>query len=125
MKFAFHRLEKVKTNTDRLNRYKRKFDSRKKIRLRKNLQLGEQILVLAKKLKKKDAPGTFYKNSTQNKSYFNKDKVFVVMKKQKIGNQYFYWLTNTKTKRLLRIDFKDKGFTCYLKIPIKNLLNYL
>ena len=98
IKSDLHRLEKVIKNVDRLNKYKRKVDSKKNIKLRENLELGEQVLVFTERLKKKYEPGKFYKISTQNKSYFNKDKVFVVMKNQKIGNQYFYWLTNTKTK---------------------------
>ena len=41
------------------------------------------MLVLAERLKKKDPPGKFYKISTKNKFFFNKDEVFVITKKKK------------------------------------------
>ena len=59
IKFDFHRLKKVKENANRLNRYQRKIESRKKVRLRENLRVGEQVLVLAERLRKKRAPGKF------------------------------------------------------------------
>ena len=88
-----------------MNRYERKIDSRKKIRLRENLELREQVLVLTERLKEKDTPGKFYKSSTQNKSYFNKDEIFVVTKKEKIGNKYVYWLRNTKINKFIKNRF--------------------
>ena len=88
-----------------MNRYERKIDSRKKIRLRENLELREQVLVLTERLKEKDTPGKFYKSLTQNKSYFNKDEIFVVTKKEKIGNKYVYWLRNIKINKFIKNRF--------------------
>lgn len=48
IKYEFHRLQKVKKNADRLNRYKKKIDSRKKTKLRPSLKLGKQVFVLLK-----------------------------------------------------------------------------
>ena len=47
----------------RNNKYDKKID-RKKRTLRSPLNLDEKILVLAERLKKKDAPGNLYKAST-------------------------------------------------------------
>ena len=99
-KFDFHRLEKVKKNTDWLNRYERKIDSRKKIRLRENLELREQVLVLAERFKKKNAPGKFYKRLIQNKSYFNKDEIIVVTKKNKRWEINIFLVNKYKNKEI-------------------------
>ena len=64
----FHKLVKVKENKDRIQRHDLKKDSRKK-RLRNPLEIGEKDIVLPECLKKKDAPGEFYKSSTENKTF--------------------------------------------------------
>ena len=64
------------------------------------------MLVLAAGLGKKEAFGKFYKSSTQNKSYFNKDEIFFITKKEKIDYQYFYWLTNTKMNKFIKNRFQ-------------------
>ena len=43
--------------------------------------MGEKVLVLAKRIKKKSAPGKCYWQSVQNIQYFNKDKIFSIRKK--------------------------------------------
>ena len=73
---------------------KKKYD-RKKKKLRENLNINEKVLLLAERIRKKSALGKFYKQSVQNISYFNKEKVFFIRKKQKndkIGN---YWLKDS------------------------------
>ena len=45
--------------------------------------IGEKVLVLSERIKKKDAPGKLYKSTTQNKSFFNKDRIFIVKKELK------------------------------------------
>ena len=69
-------------------------------------RIGKQVVVLAERLKKKDAPAKFCKSSTQKKSCFYQDEIFVITKKQKNDNQYFYWLTNTKTKKFIKNRFQ-------------------
>ena len=79
-----HWIEKTKLINNRLNRYDKKKSDRKKKKLRENLNINEKVLVLAKRIRKNYAPQKFYKQSVQNISYFNKEKVFFIRKKQKI-----------------------------------------
>ena len=55
----------------------------KKNKLRQNLNINEKVLVLGERIRKKSASGKFYKQSVQNISYFSKEKVFFIRKKQK------------------------------------------
>ena len=52
-------------------------------KLREPLDIGEKVLVLAERLKKKYAPGKLYKSTTQNKTLFNKNKIFIIKKEFK------------------------------------------
>ena len=93
--YNMHRLEKTETRQIKVNqrqdRYDKKYDRQRK-RLRENLSIGEKVYDLAERIKKKSAPGKFYKQSVQNISYFNKDTVFTIRKKQIIGNIRYYWV---------------------------------
>ena len=75
-----HQIEKIQ----RLHRRRDKYDvmkySAKRKKLRERLFVGEKVLVLTERIKKKAAPGKFYKQSVQNISYFNKDKTFIIRK---------------------------------------------
>ena len=79
-KFDFYRIEKVGKSNKRTKRYLIKKDLNKR-KLREPLMIGEKVLILAERIKKKDTPGKLYKPTTQNKSFFNKDKIFIVKKK--------------------------------------------
>ena len=46
--------------------------------MREELSIDEKVFVLAERIKKKSAPGKFYKQSVQNISYFNKEKTFII-----------------------------------------------
>ena len=61
IKCDFCRLDRVKKNSERLKRYGEKIEQRRKLRLRESLSVGEEVLVLAGRLKKKDSPGKFLK----------------------------------------------------------------
>ena len=50
----------------------KKQDKRKRRKLREPLDIGEKVLLIAERFKKKDASGVLYKGSTKNKSLFNK-----------------------------------------------------
>ena len=70
---------------------------------------SEKVLVFAERIKKKAAPGTFYKQSVQNISYFNKNRTFMIRKIQRIDNIKYYWpkdAQNNKniTKRFQRTE---------------------
>ena len=56
----------------------KKVDKRNKKILRSPLNVGEVAYILSGKLKKKDAPSVLYKSATDKKSFFNKDKRFVI-----------------------------------------------
>ena len=61
--YDFMRLRKIGNNQMRNDKYNQKLDRRKR-KLRSPLNLDERVLVLAERLKKKDAPGNLYKAST-------------------------------------------------------------
>ena len=81
--FNMHRIEKTKLLHDRLDRYDKKKYLAKRRKLRENLNIGEKVLVLAERIKKKSAPGKFSKQSVQNIAYFNKEKTFSNKKETK------------------------------------------
>ena len=107
--FNMHRIEKTTLLHDRLNRYDDKKYKAKRKKLREKLNISEKVLVLAERIKKKSAPGKFYKQSIQNIQYFNKGKIFSIRKKISIDKIDYYWLlellTNKKvTKRFRRTE---------------------
>ena len=63
-------------------------DKRKK--LRDELSVGEKVFFLTERIKKKAAPGKFYKESVQNISYFNKDRTFIIKKIKTINGIKYY-----------------------------------
>ena len=72
--FNMKRIKKIQGLHHRLDDYDKKKYSLKKKQLRENLSIGEKVYALAERIKKKSAPGKFYKQSVQNISYFNKEK---------------------------------------------------
>ena len=80
-KYDFYRLAKVGKHHVRQLRYNKTKAEKNPRKLREPLNIGEKVLVLAERLKKKDAPGKLYKSSTQNKTLFNKDKIFIIRKR--------------------------------------------
>ena len=99
--FNFHRTERTKLVNDRLDTYDKKKYKAKRRKLRENLNIGEKVLILAERIRKKSAPGKFYKQSVQNNSYLNKEKTF-----KKIDKIDYYWLKNLQTNRNLKKIFQ-------------------
>ena len=62
-RFNFLRLKKIREENVREEKFKRKIYEGKRLKLRSLLKVGEEVLVLASKLKKNDSPGKFYKTS--------------------------------------------------------------
>ena len=63
------------------------------------LEIGEKVFVLSERLKKKDAPGKFYKSPTENKTFFNRDRIFTIVNRSKINDQGFiYWIKKSNKK---------------------------
>ena len=58
--YDFMRPRKIENNQTRTNKYNQELDKRKR-KLRSPLNLDEKVLVLAERLKKKDAPDNLYK----------------------------------------------------------------
>lgn len=79
--FDFYRFVRVKDDKDKVVRYEERKGNRKKRKPRNLLDIGEKVLVIAEWLKKKDASGNLYKSTTENKPFFNKDKVFTINKR--------------------------------------------
>ena len=86
------RIRKIENNQMRNDKYDQKIDRRKRT-LRSPLNLDEKVLVLAERLKKKDAPGNLYKTSTDNVPFFNRDRIFSIYKRARLNNgTYLYWV---------------------------------
>ena len=66
---------------------------------REILDAGEKVLVLAERIKKKSAPGKFYKQTVQNISYFNKKIVFMIRNKQKIDKKTYCWVKTEENNK--------------------------
>ena len=83
LSYDIDRIRKVDKDAARYARYDLKRDKKSKKKLRSPLQTGKIVFVLSSRIKKKDAPSIFYKSNTDRKSFFNKDKKFVVTKRFK------------------------------------------
>ena len=90
--YDFYRLVKVSKAADRYERYNEKLDEKQKRKLREPLKIDEKVLVLAERIKKKDAPGLLFKSTTQNIPFFNKKEIFKISKYNLIDNVYNYWI---------------------------------
>ena len=92
--YDFYRNEKVGKESAGIDRYNLKKDLNNPRKLREPLQIGEKVLVLSKRLKKRDAPGRLYKASTQNRSYFSK-KIFIIKKRVvTTSDEWYYWVSD-------------------------------
>ena len=90
--YDFARLKKIEDNQLINQKYDQKID-RRKITLRSHLYLDEKVLVLAERLKKKDASGKLFKSTTNNMPYFNRNRIFTIYKRAKLNNgSYLYWV---------------------------------
>ena len=98
--YDFLRIKKVDNNNYRNKKYETKKDKRQK-KLHNPLYLDEKVLVLAERLKKKDAPSKFFKASTDNTPFFNREKIFKIYKRAKLYNgTYLYWLEDENNKKV-------------------------
>ena len=101
--YDFMRIKKNENNRMRNDKYDQKIDRREKI-LRSPLNLDEKVLVLAERLKKKDAPGNLYKLSTENMSFFNRDRIFTIYERAKLSNgTYLYWVEEDCKKLMVDV----------------------
>ena len=91
-RFNFSRLEKISREKIRLEKFDKKIHQRNKLKLRSLLEVGEEVLILAAQLRKKDSPGKFYKSSVNNKCHFHKEETFLITNRGKNHEKFFYWL---------------------------------
>ena len=106
----FLRLKKVDNNNFRIKKYNARKDKRQK-KLRNPLNLDEKVLVLAERLKKKDAPSKFYKSSTDNTPFYNREKIFSIYKRAKLDNgRYLYWLEDESNNKIEGRFFETRTF---------------
>ena len=99
--YNFYRLVKVKQIAERYERADIEKDKKLRRKLREPLKIGEKVLALAERLKKKDTPGNLYKSKTKNISFFNREQVFVVRKVVKVSNNYHYWILKEEEVKVL------------------------
>ena len=86
---------KVSRGAERCERHDIRFDKKACRKLRSPLTVGERVLVLAEKLKKKDAPGNLYKSTTENISFFNREEIFIVREIVPREDSFDYWISKT------------------------------
>ena len=89
--YDFSRLWRIKEARGRSERYAKNLDAQKKRRLRDPLDVGEKVLVLAERLKKKDASCRLYKNTTENRPYFNRNGIFTINKRVHTSDNTYYY----------------------------------
>ena len=92
-KYDFYRLNQVTKAFKTYKKHDINVDLRRQKKLREPLAIGERVLILASRLKKKDAPGVLYKSTTENKPFFSRKQVYVVKKIVKIAGTYTYWIS--------------------------------
>ena len=79
---------------------------KKKKKSWENIDIGRKVLVLAKRIWKKSAPGKVYKQSVQNIAYFNEEQAYVI--KPLLGKVVYYWVKNSKNNINLTKRFQRK-----------------
>ena len=100
------KLRNRKKESNRLDKNNKILYSRKKKKLRQDLGIAENILLLAERIKKKSALGKLYKISVQNISYFNKERCFVISNKKTTYNKTFYWVADVKNNKIFKERFR-------------------
>ena len=116
--YDFHRMVRVSRDADRYKRYDVRLDKKQKKQLREPLILGEKVLFLAERLKKKDAPGVLFKRTTENIPFFNRNEIFIVRKYIPIGTSYNYWISKSGENEII-----DKRFLRQELYALKNQFN--
>ena len=58
------------------------------------------MLVLAERIKKKDAPKFLFKSTTENIPFFNKKEIFKISKYVLNDNTYNYWIKTENDKNI-------------------------
>ena len=108
--YDFHRLVKVTKGINRYERYNEKLDKKQKRKLREPLNINEKVLVLAERIKKKDAPKFLFKSTTENIPFFNRKEIFTIERYVLIDGSYYYWLKNEKNEKIKKRFIREELF---------------
>ena len=108
--FDFYRMVKVSKAVDRYEHYNEKVDERQKKKLRQPLEIDEKLLILAERIKKKDAPGILFKSTTQNVPFFNKKEIFKIRKYNLVDNVYNYWIKKENNQKIDKRFIREELF---------------
>ena len=92
-RYDFYRLNQVTKDSERYKRHDIKINLKRKKKLREPLVIGEHVLILKSRLKKKDVSGFLYKSTTENKPFFSKKQIYIVKKIVKVNNIFNYWIS--------------------------------
>ena len=107
--YDFCRLTKITKAANRYERYNEKIDQKER-KLREPLKIDEKVLVLAERIKKKDAPGVLFKSTTENIPFFNKNEIFKVVKRTLINNVYNYWIKKENNEIIINRFMREELF---------------
>ena len=108
--YDFHRLVKITKGINRYERYNEKLDRKQKRKLREPLNINEKVLVLAERIKKKDAPKFLFKSTTENIPFFNRKEIFTIERYVLIDGSYYYWLKNEKNEKINKRFIREELF---------------
>ena len=108
--YDFYRLAKVTKDANRYERYNEKLDKKQKKKLREPLNIGEKVMVLAERVKKKDAPKFLFKSTTENVPFFNRKEIFKIDKYIAVNSAYNYWLQNEKGQKIDKRFIREELF---------------
>ena len=100
-RYDFHRLNQITKASERYKRHDIKIDLKRKKKLREPLVIGERVLILASRLKKKDAPGVLYKSTTENKPFFSKKQIYIVRKVVEVSKTFNYWISKEGEEQII------------------------
>ena len=108
--YDFYRLSKVTKDANRYERFNEKLDKKQKKKLREPLNIGEKVMVLAERVKKKDAPKFLFKSTTKNVPFFNRKEIFKIDKYIAVNSAYNYWLQNEKGQKIDKRFIREELF---------------
>ena len=115
--------ERVNKDAARYKRYDIRLDKKKrKQQLGESLAVGEKVLVLAERIKKKDAPGSLFKSTTKNIPFFYRKEIFIVRKvgqfpiqNNNSSSSYNYWISKSSEDEII-----DRKFLRQELFALKN-----
>ena len=108
--YDFYRMVKVSKAVNRYECYNAKIDEKQKRKLRELLEINEKVLILAERIKKKDAPGFLFKSTTQNIPFFNKKEIFTIRKYNLVDNVYNYWIKKENNQNIDKRFIREELF---------------